>query len=146
MNDDNYHDLILHEPWSQTPTHAENAFGDNKSGFNTLGQKFRVAASNASEASSWDNAIVACKQYSEAGVAVQGKWRLPTIRELNTIYDNRNKLTAVDGFGSAGCWAATEVTSNNGRAWNKWFASGNVYNKLKGDALVVRCVTDLTTP
>ena len=33
----------------------------------------------------WDNALLACAAYSQAGTSA-GQWRLPTIKELETIY------------------------------------------------------------
>lgn len=90
----------------------------------------------------WDNALPACAAYTQAGTSA-GQWRLPTIKELETIYAKKDGLTGVGSFTSSGYWSATEDSSNSIRAWNVNFYNGDTYNYGKNVNGYVRCVRDI---
>ena len=152
----------LHAPWTQTPAHAEPAYGSNNSGLNTCGQKFMVAKVNAKNsegnqvsmtwysASGLSNASYtppghsACPQYSEKpDQSDKGMWRLPTIRELKVISDMsaQGKLTALN-LPAVSYWSAT-ARSTGTTVWYVNFSSNNTGNASFFDCYYVRCVRDL---
>ncbi|WP_288488038.1 DUF1566 domain-containing protein [uncultured Alistipes sp.] len=152
----------LHAPWTQTPAHAEPAYGSNNSGLNTCGQKFMVAkahaknsegnqasmtwysASGLSNASYNPQGYSACPQYSEKpDQSDKGMWRLPTIRELRVISDMsaQGKLTALN-LPAVSYWSAT-ARSTGSMVWYVNFSSNNAGNASFFNRYYVRCVRDL---
>ena len=163
---------IREEAWTVTPAHSEFCGTDNKSGYNTVGKKFRVALSDAKDKSgkylamTWFEAsgitdatynpdgYSACAQYSEeADQSDKGSWRLPTIRELMVIInDVRSELTSVDEFEiSSIYWAATEYSSNEDRALtlrlsvrgDSTYGEEAYFYKDRVLVIAVRCIRDL---
>ena len=67
-------------------------------------------------------------------------WFLPSINELNQMYDNRATLEAVSGFTAFSdfYWSSTEYGSNT--AWRQNFSYGNQGNINKSFTLFVRAV------
>ncbi len=153
----------LHKPWTVTPAHEEAAWDANVSGYNTVGEKFRVATSNAkgkdgsSQTMTWFEAsgttdatynpdgYSACAQYSEAAdQSDKGSWRLPTIRELKLIYDFRFKFTNNFPLLSYFNWSATKDNRSNSTVWLIDFSSyDDVTASSKSSTYVVRCIRDL---
>ena len=80
---------------------------------------------------SWDKAI---KKVSELGDG----WRLPTITELQLIWDSEHK----DLFQKQYYWSSSEYSSLF--AWGFSFVFGYTYNYYKNDEYYVRAVRDLT--
>jgi hypothetical protein len=74
--------------------------------------RLEAAPQDAPEMMTWAGA----KQWCE-DLAADGKndWHLPTKEELNTLYENRNKL----GIWFGVYWSSSE--SNDGRAWYQNF-------------------------
>ena len=150
--------MDCHGPWASTPQHAESAWNANASGFNTVGERFEVATSNAvgkdgsSETMKWYeasgttdasynlNGYSACASYSQDG---KTGWRLPTIRELRAIYDNKAQLTSANLPSSYNYWSATEIRSDSDNAWNVSFTGGLTSYYIKSNNYRVRCVRDL---
>ena len=153
-----------HSTWTVTPAHEEAEWGANESGFNTLSEKgFQVAKADAVgkdgtlvlitwyEATGTTNArnnpagYSACAEYSEAAdQSDKGAWRLPTIRELQLIYDKRRGLTSVNMFSSSYYYwsTTTAITREGGQAWivDTSGMLGYLYYTTK---CFVRCVRDL---
>ena len=139
----------LHPNWTAAtmPLHNE------VSADNALSSEFEVAAEdcNSTNASgvtpdsdnrySWSNALSACGKYTQAGTTV-GQWRLPTIKELETIYAKKDGLTGVGSFSSGYYWSATEGSSSN-TAWYVNFYTGHTNYNDKRDNSYVRCVRDV---
>ncbi|KAA3145049.1 DUF1566 domain-containing protein [Alistipes indistinctus] len=92
----------------------------------------------------WDNALLACAAYSQAGTSA-GQWRLPTIKELGLIYSKKSQLTGVGSFTTSnGYWSVTEYSSYSSYAWNVNFDAGYTYYIGKSnDKNYVRCVRDI---
>ena len=152
----------IHEPWASTPQHAESAWNVNASGFNTVGERFEVATSNAvgkdgsTEDMTWyevagvtdethnPDGYSACAQYSEeTDQSDQRLWRLPTVWELRAIYANKAQLTSANLPSSGYYWSATEVSSYSDRAWLVGLSGGFTSDNLKSNGNRVRCVRDL---
>ena len=119
---------------------------------NALSSEFEVAAEDCSSTNApgvtqsgntyiWDNALPACAAYTQAGTSA-GQWRLPTIKELETIYAKKDGLTGVGSFASNGYWSAT-VGGHNGSAWHVNFYDGHTYGGGNGYPNDVRCVRDI---
>jgi hypothetical protein len=64
-------------------------------------------------------------------------WRLPTDKELNLLYINKD---VVGGFAALIYWSSSEYDSTN--AWGQSFSNGNQYNVDKTVTYYVRCVRD----
>lgn len=80
----------------------------------------------------WDEAKKACEKLGDG-------WRLPTIDELQFMYD---KYDEISGFGPASYWSSSE--SGLVSAWTFSFYSGSAINdSLKDDAFYVRAVRTL---
>ena len=150
----------LHGPWFKTPLHVEGKWHGNDSGYNTLGRRFRVAASDAvdkagvSPAMSWYEAAGvwsgdanpeafydACAAYGEEqDESDKGTWRLPTMRELKLICDRQSELTGVARLSESAYWSATGVSDSD--AWNIGLADGSMDNSAKTSLCNARCVRD----
>ncbi len=67
-------------------------------------------------------------------------WFLPSIKELNQIYDNKTTLEAIAGFAgfSNYYWSSTE--NGTGNAWGQNFGVGSQYSDAKDNPANVRAV------
>ena len=67
-------------------------------------------------------------------------WFLPSLNELNQMYDNKTTLEAVPGFTAFSnfYWSSTEY--DNGNAWEQVFFNGNQGYEVKDFASNVRAV------
>ena len=97
----------------------------------------------------WSQAQQDCAS-NTAGLSGSG-WRLPTIKELQTIVDRSKISPAIDdsfffatdndAFWSATCKAGGPVCPAGGSsAWGVYFGSGNVYDNDVSNNNRVRCV------
>ena len=119
------------------PVHNE------KSEYNALTAKLEVAAAKYST-STGSNAPSACASYTQAGTSA-GQWRLPTIKELETIYAKKDELTGAGSFSSLYYWSATELSSDSDWAWGVNFYDGGTHPmNTKSDYIgSVLCVRDV---
>jgi hypothetical protein len=94
----------------------------------------------------WANAVRACHD-SEYGGHAPGAWRLPTQKELMSIY--AHGVAAISGAAgwsgkmdtNAYFWTATTNASNTSNAWKVWLKNGDVDNTSpKVDTHKVICV------
>ena len=144
-------DQPLHPDWTAATMPAHNEV----SAYNALSSEFEVAAEdcNSADASgvtpnpgnyqyTWANALPACAAYTQAGTSA-GQWRLPTIKELETIYAKKDGLTGVGSFTSYYYWSATELSGASYGAWAVDFAHGNTDGNGKSSHNYVRCVRDI---
>ena len=142
-------DQPLHPNWTAAtmPLHNE------VSAENALSSEFEVAAEDCSSTNApgvtqsgntyiWDNALPACAAYTQAGTSA-GQWRLPTIKELETIYAKKDGLTGVGSFASDHYWSATELSGASYGAWAVYFSIGNTDGSGKSSHHYVRCVRDI---
>ena len=94
---------------------------------------------------SWANAKTAC---DGAGVTLGGNgWRVPTIKELQTLVDFSQPATAAlidatafPATASDSFWSSTPLTGSASMAWDVNFILGNAANEAVTSPLYVRCV------
>ena len=154
-------DYPLHEVWTVTPAHEDAAGNANVSGYNTVGEKFRVASSDAkgrdgsstdmtwyeasgtTDATSNPDGYSACAEYSEeADQSDKGLWRLPTIRELLLMRALHSELTAVTEFEKYPYWSATKQQYDDKYIWewSNYQYSGEIKTGPGRSDNYVRCV------
>jgi hypothetical protein len=90
---------------------------------------------------SWSDARSYCVALALAG----GGWRLPSMKELQTLIDERRIDPAIDGAlfpstPSAGFWAGTPLAGMPPNVWFVDFYSGVAYNAVPEHLYNVRCV------
>jgi Protein of unknown function (DUF1566)/Ser-Thr-rich glycosyl-phosphatidyl-inositol-anchored membrane family len=88
----------------------------------------------------WRIALSTCEALELTG---QTDWRLPDIRELQSIVDDRNYFPAIASVFNTRMepyWSATTDTQTPGNAWYVQFIRGFADNSSKSDAYRVRCV------
>ena len=90
-----------------------------------------VAQYDFPERMNWYNSEKSCWSLGEG-------WRLPTRKELNTMYVNKDKIGR---FENDVYWSSTE--SNEDAAWCQLFAGGAQGDPQKKNTLYVRAVKSL---
>ena len=78
----------------------------------------------------WHEAVQECSRLGDG-------WRLPTIEELNGIFNNTKP-------GDFGCWSATVWEHDDSMVWSKGFNSGNAYLNPKTNLNRVLAVKNQT--
>jgi len=132
-------------PWKDGPKLIENADGTVTDQTTGLIWKPQVS----SERMSWEEAQEYCRNLRQAG---QSDWRLPTIRELRSISDDRLAQPSLNpkyfpGAQSVSCWSSTTQQNRPERAWFVDFTSGLVTYHDKTESmwvLAVRGTSELT--
>jgi hypothetical protein len=91
----------------------------------------------------WDRAKVYCEKLILLG---KNDWRLPSIKELQTIVDVTKKWSPAikGGFKNVSSysdyWSSSEYMSNSYMAWKVDFKDGATYKLTKSKISYVRCV------
>ena len=89
----------------------------------------------------WSDAKEYCQNLTLEG---QGDWRLPTIKELQSIVDiKKSNLAIKDGFKNVASdfyWSSSETVSDSSQAWHVHFSSGSPSSTYKSYKNYVRCV------
>ena len=153
-----------HLRWPTTPEHMELNRDDNRSGLNSLGMKFRIAATNVKDQSGNDvtmnwyrasgtlsatcnpDGYSACSSYSERGdTDDQMPWRLPTAAELSLIWRFSENRTLNTRLEKDVHWSATMSNPARGaKAYATSMEDGLDIAPEKCNAVGrVRCVRDL---
>ncbi len=95
----------------------------------------------SSQGRNWEGAIAYCEGLS---LANQTDWRLPNIKELESITDDSRAYPAIDpiftGAFVSDYWSSTTYASYSDYAWRVDFSYGGVYGSPKYYGLYVRCV------
>jgi len=91
---------------------------------------------------SWTEAISYCSDLSLAG---ESDWRLPSIKELQSIVDvSRYKPAIQKGFKNVNTsdryWSSSVYVSSTKYAWSVNFRNGSTDSYNKADEYYVRCV------
>ncbi|HIS33490.1 MAG TPA: DUF1566 domain-containing protein [Candidatus Avirikenella pullistercoris] len=143
-------------------TSVGNTFNEN-SPYNKVSPKFAVAAADASPENTgiayndaerkeynWENAYNACKSYTDKpGTVSSGKWRVPTVKELQIIYSTMANIFETVGEFANGdkykgtYWSAVEMAGFETGAWSVWMENGEAGDGIKEENRRVRCVRDL---
>ena len=164
-----FYDLLTAEQaaWlAGNNTTQEEYWFDENSPYNRLSPKFAVAVADASPENTgiayddaeekgytWEHAYDACKAYTNVpGAAPSGKWRVPTVKELQLIY----KIPEImDGFATVGefangdkyrgsYWSSVIMAGMEGNVvWPVWMENGAAEDGMKTESRRVRCVRDL---
>lgn len=90
----------------------------------------------------WEDAISYCENLSLGG---HSDWRLPNIKELQTIMDYGKYDPAIDetyfpNTAFSYYWSSTASADGSGSAWGVAFGDGRVDANLKSNSYYVRCV------
>lgn len=91
---------------------------------------------------SWDEALGYCEDLSLASYT---NWRLPSIRELISIVDDRVSHSAIDSLfqcRSSPYWSSTSHTIYPDSAWGVHFLYGDDYRSIKTYSYYARCVRE----
>jgi formylglycine-generating enzyme required for sulfatase activity len=92
----------------------------------------------------WEEALTYCED--TLTLAGYSDWRLPNIKELESIFDEGQFSPAINetyfpNTNSSRYWMSTTYASGTSYAWNVYFDNGYVnYNHLKSEYSYVRCV------
>ncbi len=139
---------------------------DEDSPYNKVSPKFAVAVADASlentgiayddtelKRYNWEHAYDACKAYTNVpGAAPSGKWRVPTVKELQLIHsipELRDGFETYDphGWGKDvrySYWSAVTMASTDDLvAWPVSMETGQAEDGMKTESRRVRCVRDL---
>ena len=126
----------------QSPTLSYTDNGNGTVTDNVTGLMWQQQDDNITK--SWESALSYCENLS---LATYPDWRLPNVKELNSLVDNSRYNTAIDpvftGTNASYYWSSTTDISDAtyAYAWNVTFNEGNTGAGSKLSAsLYVRCV------
>lgn len=119
--------------------HAADVMRDTKTG---LVWQDTSESANWKKRKTWDIAKAYCADLTLAG---KSDWRLPSIKELQTIVDNRYHHTnIIKGFKHAASyerhWSSSQYVSDDKVAWYVSFGDGETRYAYKTNDFLVRCV------
>ena len=106
----------------------------------TLGEKW--GSPGKPSRMDWQDAIKNCKKLNFAG---HKDWRLPTMKELQSLVDYKKRDPAINteffpNAQSSWYWSSTPVAGYSGYAWYVYFGNGFVYHNTKAGSSYVRAV------
>ena len=83
----------------------------------------------------WIDAMNYCENLS---LASQKDWYLPSIKQLEQLYKQKNSLQHVASYNTY--WSSSEYVSDSSTAWSLYFGDGNINWNKKFYKYYVRCV------
>ena len=93
---------------------------------------------SSESAMTWEEACKHCKEMNK-----ENKWRLPTVNELQDVFDYKKGEPKVDGFNSFYYWSANTHAFNTHNAWIVDFHDGYTNYYPKSYTSYVRCVREV---
>ena len=121
-------------------------FTDNQDGTITDQETGLMWQQETMEEMNWNKAILACSELSLAG---HKDWRLPKIKELQSIVDFERINPACDPVFNAQSgyyWSSSTYQGTPTGAWNVGFLSGYTYATSKTNGYYVRAVRSGSCP
>ena len=122
-----------YQPVASQPSYTDNGDGtvtDNRTGLMWLKYANNY---NSGAAQTWEAALSGCESFSYAGYS---DWRLPNVRELESIVDAGEQNPAINttyflNTESSQYWTSTTYVPDTSYAWLVYFYNGgvNVYYK-----------------
>lgn len=102
---------------------------------------------NLSGGRTWKEALAYCESCTTAGYS---DWRLPNVRELESLVDWNRSSPSIDPV-FAEClasnyWSSSSDVPDPGEAWAVFFKDGDVYPYGKNTLYYVRCVRNVPPP
>ncbi len=142
-------DYAVHPAWTMTPEHAETSATNNSSGMNGVSSEFTLGKKQfdlGEDELTYAEVAAMCAGYTEDPDGFdQGLWRVPTIRELDVIYQLRTQLYEGTGFnkgnfnGSFTLVSSTANASDAGKYWSlDWGNITGDYGLSSGKTFCVR--------
>lgn len=118
------------------------SFTDNGDGTATDNHTGLVWQQQASEPMAWEDALAYAERLEFAG---HGDWRVPNIRELQSLNDTHVTRPSLNRAGFPGAaavetWSSTAMVNHPARAWTVDFTFGIGSYRDKTEELPVRCV------
>jgi hypothetical protein len=106
--------------------------------FFAQGGKYMEVGEKLDGAYKWDDAVTAARNYKGGGYS---DWRLPTIDELNLVYQNL-RAKNIGNLGNDWYWSSSSSSSegDNDDAWFQDFGLGYQYRSIKDHTSSVRPV------
>ena len=103
---------------------------------NIIGKSFKIGNLEIAQydfpgTMNWNDAKIACEALGDG-------WRLPSLDELNILYQNK---VAIGGFESTNYWSSEEYDGTKTEVWTKSFVNGqepNHFKKYKNSVRAVR--------
>ena len=136
--DDGYYEKGLPTSGDHYTNNGDGTITDNVTGLEWVANP---TAAGVGGTYSWADAITACEGLTYAG---HSDWRLPNVKELQSIVDFSRVGPAIDTtyFTSQSdlYWSSTTVADGAGFAWRVHFSNGGVYLGGKTSAFYVRPV------
>ena len=133
-----------YQPAASQPSYTDNGDGtitDNRTGLMWVKDGNSEGCNNGGYLT-WEQALTFCEGLSYAGYS---DWRLPNVRELESIVDAGERLPAINttyfpNTMSSYYWTSTTYVPNTSFAWVVYFYNGYVYFGYKTYNYYVRPV------
>ena len=133
-----------YQPAASQPSYTDNGNGtttDNRTGLMWVNDGNSAGCNNGGTLT-WDAAITFCEGLTYAGYS---DWRLPNVRELESIVDAGHTSSSINATyftntQSNSYWTSTTYVPDTSYAWYVSFSHGYVFDNHKTLVNHVRCV------